>query len=152
MRLLFSSLLLALFLVGCSEKPALRDMHDATVKTGDWQGHWVIINYWAVWCEPCREEVPELNKLAKARPDVKIYGVSADGVQGAPLREQAGQLGIGFTVLQDDPIPVLGLPAVSALPTTYILNPRGNLQFTLRGPQSATTLLSALVLPEEEWK
>ena len=63
--------LLALSVMSCEDQPvALPE-----------QGHWRIVNYWAVWCGPCREEIPELNRLHE-ETDLVVFAVNYDGKQG----------------------------------------------------------------------
>ncbi|WP_407635201.1 TlpA family protein disulfide reductase, partial [Luminiphilus syltensis] len=57
-------------------------------------GEWRLVNYWAIWCTPCREEIPELN-LLDTLPGVSVFAVNFDGVTGAALAEQREQLAIG---------------------------------------------------------
>ena len=109
------------------------------------EGKWLVLNYWAVWCAPCREEIPELNAFARARAeDVIVYGVNYDGAQGGELRAQAAELGIGFPLLRGDPAAVLGYAAPTALPTTIIIAPGGEAHARLLGPQTKSSLARAL--------
>ena len=83
-------LLTSLFLLGCS---ADRPSEFATLDGGrvDLQSpqKLVLINYWAVWCAPCRKEIPEFNKLQADHGDkVSIYAVNFDGSQGDLLRSE----------------------------------------------------------------
>ena len=55
----------------------------------DWKGKWVYINYWAEWCKPCAEEIPELNKFAAATPSVLVLSVNFDKPAVADLLRQA---------------------------------------------------------------
>ena len=54
----------------------------------------VLINYWAVWCAPCRKEIPEFNELAAEHANqVTVLAVNFDGSQGDQLRDGNGQAG-----------------------------------------------------------
>lgn len=100
---------------------------------------WVVINYWAIWCAPCREEIPELNILAR-RGLVHVYAINFDDVSGQTLLEQAAELDIQFPLLSTDPGPGLGIALPTVLPTTLILTPAGELAMRLIGPQTADSL------------
>ncbi len=108
------------------------------------QGQWVVINYWAIWCKPCAEEIPELNALDEL-PGVTVLGVNFDGASGAELAQQLQQLAIRFPTLDADPAAQLGLARPVVLPTTLVLDPSGKLRDTLVGPQTLQSLRLATV-------
>ena len=107
------------------------------------QGQWRLVNYWALWCTPCREEIPELNLLDKI-DGITVFGVNYDGKRGDELQEQRRALGINFPALTTDPAGALGIARPRVLPTTLIVNPDGVLVATLAGPQTEASLLEAL--------
>ena len=108
------------------------------------RGQWVVINYWARWCKPCIEEIPELNELNASRDDVTVLGVNYDGIQGEELAAQEEELGVEFTTLPEDPSAQLEVPRPVVLPTTFVVNPKGNTVATLLGPQTLETLVAAI--------
>lgn len=111
-----------------------------------YQGQWLVINYWASWCKPCIEEIPELNHFAQQAINTKVFAVNFDGIKGPELKQQTDKIGISFIVLEDDPASLLQHPVPTVLPTTYIYNPQGQLHKTLLGPQTITSLNAALQL------
>jgi thiol-disulfide isomerase/thioredoxin len=110
--------------------------------------HWLVINYWAEWCGPCRTEIPELNALAKELKDkqVSVFGVNFDGLQGEDLKSASAALGIGFTVLAQDPADHYDLPHSDALPVTYIIDDKGKVRETLLGEQTAAGVRQRLAV------
>jgi len=108
------------------------------------RGQWVVINYWARWCKPCIEEIPELNALNTSRDDLTVLGVNYDGIQGEELARQEAELGVEFTTLPEDPAAQLNVPRPVVLPTTFVVNPAGEIVATLLGPQTLETLTSAI--------
>jgi len=108
----------------------------------------VIINYWATWCAPCRDEIPELNELAhELSESLIVIGVNFDQVMGEELSQQMQSLGIEFDNLLHDPRGIWNLDPVSVLPETLIINTKGELVHRLVGPQTKKSL-SALVAAE----
>ncbi|MGV8917471.1 MAG: TlpA family protein disulfide reductase [Pseudomonas sp.] len=101
--------------------------------------HWLVINYWAEWCGPCRTEIPELNALSTQLKDkqVTVFGVNFDGLQGEDLKSASKALGISFTVLAQDPAEHYDLPHSEALPVTYIIDDKGKVRGQLLGEQTA---------------
>jgi len=113
----------------------------------DWSGRWVVINYWAEWCAPCRVEIPELNRLAREHgAEVAVLGVNYDGLTGERLRSLAEEMGIEFRLLEEDPRERWGEPQPSVLPSTLIVDPDGELVDVLVGPQDFETFSRVLSL------
>ncbi len=107
------------------------------------KGQWVVINYWARWCKPCIEEIPELNELDHDFDTITVLGVNYDGATGEDLKAQATELGVAFKLLEHDPSAELGVRRPVVLPTTLIVAPDGTLKTTLVGPQTVDTLVAA---------
>ena len=103
------------------------------------RGDWVFVNYWAEWCKPCLEEIPELNELDKA-DNITVLGVNFDGVQGQTLLNLGQSMGIEFTMLAEDPAGVFDWKLPVALPATFVVNPAGELVETRFGPQTEQEL------------
>ena len=104
-----------------------------------------FFNYWAIWCKPCIEEIPELNHFAASKQgEVVLFGVDFDLSQGETLQQSMEKLDIRFPVLIDDPAGILGYDRPSVLPTTVVFNPAGQLHRVLLGPQTEQSLLQAI--------
>ena len=135
-------LITSLFLLGCSSDTAtdfaLLDGGSVNLQSPQ---KLVLINYWAVWCAPCRKEIPEFNQLLKDHGDqVSIYAVNFDGSQGELLRTEMDKLGIEFPSLLADPRGMWGLEPVQVLPETLVVSAEGKLLQRLIGPQTLETL------------
>ncbi|MBL6696878.1 MAG: TlpA family protein disulfide reductase [Luminiphilus sp.] len=104
-------------------------------------GQWRIINYWAIWCAPCREEIPELNELDRST-ELVVLAVNYDGKTGDELASQAAEMGITFALLEQDPRATLSVARPKVLPTTLLVSPDGQVTDTLVGPQTREGLLA----------
>ena len=105
----------------------------------------VVINYWAIWCAPCRREVPELNQLQQEHGDrLRVIAVNFDGSQGENLHAEMDRLGIKFASLLQDPRQLWGLEPVEVLPETLIISSHGELLHRLIGPQTKVSLEALL--------
>ncbi|KPW34220.1 MULTISPECIES: TlpA disulfide reductase family protein [Pseudomonas syringae group] len=139
--ILFGSLLLS----GCGVDLGT-DQNGQKIASERIKGHWLVVNYWAEWCGPCRTEVPEFNALSEQLKDKKVtvLGVNFDNLQGDELKNAANALGIKFTVLAQDPAEQYSLPPSEALPVTYIIDDKGKMREQLLGEQSAATVIQKL--------
>jgi thiol-disulfide isomerase/thioredoxin len=104
----------------------LLDMGDKAATLEPWKGKWLVLNLWATWCVPCREEMPALGKLAAEVPGLAVVAVATGPNPPAAITRFLGEAGVtGVTVLRD---PTQGLAhqmAVLGLPVTVIVNPEG---------------------------
>ena len=144
-------LIAAVLLAGCTDDVGV-DQHGQKVAVERLEGQWLVINYWAEWCGPCRSEIPELNALAPEleKQSVGVFGVNFDGLQGEELGKAAKALGIEFTVLAKDPAERYGLPPSDALPVTYIVDDQGKVRERLLGEQTAEGLRARLAALRQE--
>jgi thiol-disulfide isomerase/thioredoxin len=144
---LISALLLCGLLSGCGK--ADYQTHDGNSgRFADLHGRWILINYWASWCEPCIKEIPELNQFAKQHGDkAAVFAVNFDGVQGEQLREQVAKLQFAIPVLVTDPATTLGYDRPQALPSTFVFGPDGKLKQVLQGEQTVASLSAAIGAP-----
>ena len=138
---IFTTLLLG----GCGNDYGV-DQYGQKVAAERVDKQWLVLNYWAEWCGPCRIEIPELNSLEKQLQgqSVGVFGVNFDGLQGKELSDASAALGITFTVLAQDPAEVFDLPRSEALPVTYILDEKGKVRATLMGEQTAAGVLAKI--------
>lgn len=134
-----------LLLVGCADDWGV-DQHGRKVTAEQLNEQWLIINYWAEWCRPCRTEIPELNRLSEqlSGQSVQVLGVNFDALQGEELKRAADGFAIAFPVLAQDPAQRLGLPHNDVLPVTYIVGADGKLRERLVGEQTAAGLQTRL--------
>lgn len=132
---------------GCSSEPRYRLVDGDTLRLSELQGTWVVINYWAEWCAPCREEIPELNELVaiaeEQGAEFQVYGVNYDRLQGSDLTEVMERMQIEFPILIDDPRVALGIARAEVLPMTVVINPEGDVQQILSGPQTVQSILAS---------
>ncbi|MEE9451735.1 MAG: TlpA disulfide reductase family protein [Gammaproteobacteria bacterium] len=123
-----------------------RDTAGNLIDFTELRGQWVIINYWASWCPPCIEEIPELNRFYQTykNDNVTLLGVNYDRVNSEQLQQIIEDMDVQFLTLSADPAEELGIGEVLTLPATYILNPEGQLISKLIGPQTQASLLAAI--------
>jgi cytochrome c biogenesis protein CcmG/thiol:disulfide interchange protein DsbE len=107
------------------------------------RGEPALINFWASWCEPCRQEAPELARLQRSLHGGHLVGVDYTDREAAG-RDFARHYGWTFPIL-DDPDGIYGARyKLPGLPTTVVLDSGGRIFETLSGPQTAANLQRAL--------
>jgi thiol-disulfide isomerase/thioredoxin len=104
------------------------DLSGHLVSTASLRGKVVLINFWATWCPPCREEIPDLIALqAKYKDRLQIVGIAQDSGSVEQVKRFADEHGMNYpTVLSTAEIEKL-FPGVYALPTSFILDRDGRL-------------------------
>lgn len=109
------------------------------------RGRPALVDFFASWCAPCAEEAPALRKLSLAFGDrATIVAVDWDDAAGA-ARAFVRRQGWGFPVLADTSGTAGESYGLVGLPTSFVLDPRGRIVATFRGPQSEATLRQALL-------
>lgn len=128
------------------------DQYGQKVAATHVEGQWLVINYWADWCPPCRKEIPELNLLAEQLKGqgVSVFAVNYDGLQGEDLQSAIREFDFTFTVLTEDPAARLQLPRSDGLPVTFIVDPQGRLREQLMGEQTAAGITAKLTALREK--
>jgi len=113
----------------------LENLDGEAVSLSDFRGKWVIVNYWATWCPPCLEEIPDLVQLYEDNRDtLVVLGVDFEEVNTEYLREFVDSHFMTYPVVRSEPLPVTPLGPVLGLPTTYIISPEGERVARQEGP------------------
>lgn len=135
-----------ILLVGCRHhNSGLVETTDGIIDLKDSPGKWLVINYWAHWCSPCLEELPELNAFHhKHKKKVLVIGVNFDHMPFNKIKSFQEKYSINFPMAKDFPIEKYGVKDVPNLPMTFIIAPNGTFKGTLFGPQTQKTLEKAL--------
>jgi peroxiredoxin len=133
----------------------LADLAGQTVRLGDFRGRVVLLNFWATWCVPCREEMPALQTLAK---ELGPRGLAVVAVNFKEPRREVESFvrehDLRFPMLLDAEGRTSERYQVFALPTTVVVDRRGMLVGTVLGirdwvgPDARAYLGRLLALPE----
>ena len=93
-----------------------------------YKGKWVLVNYWATWCPPCLEEIPDLIALHEDRKNnLVVIGVAMDYRDPKQVIDFAEGLFVDYPVVLGNPGVVSQIGPVQGLPTTYLYNPEGKM-------------------------
>jgi thiol-disulfide isomerase/thioredoxin len=105
----------------------VRDIAGKAVSKADWSGKVVLVNFWATWCPPCREEIPELLALQeKFKGQLEIVGISEDDDDSpAKVLKFVQQKGMNYPIVMSTPELIESFGGVPALPTSFLIDPQG---------------------------
>jgi peroxiredoxin len=112
----------------------LRTMNGPNVRLAEQRGRVVMVNFWATWCGPCRQEMPQLDRLyQKYRASgFVLLGVNVDD-DARKAGEVAAKLGVTFPVLLDTDKAVSKLYDLSTMPSTVLIDRDGKVRYLHRG-------------------
>ncbi len=112
----------------------LHTMNGPNMRLQEQRGRVVMVNFWATWCGPCRQEMPQLNRLYEKyhAAGFVLLGVNVDDDQ-RKAAEVAGKLGVTFPVLLDTDKTVSKLYDLSTMPSTVIIDRDGKVRYVHRG-------------------
>ncbi|MFL5313135.1 MAG: peroxiredoxin family protein [Myxococcales bacterium] len=126
--------LLAAALLAATAPLQLADANGASHRLSDYRGKVVLLNFWATWCEPCRLELPSIERLRAAlagRPFV-ILAVQMGG-SARTAHDVAEELGLRFPLLLDRDSTTTAAWGVKTLPTSFLIGRDGKVAFTHSG-------------------
>lgn len=112
----------------------LHAMGGPNLRLKEQRGRVVMVNFWATWCAPCRQEMPQLNRLyEKYRSSgFVLLGVNVDD-DSSKAAEVANKLGVTFPVLLDADKTVSKLYDLSTMPSTVLIDREGKVRYVHRG-------------------
>lgn len=107
---------------------SLPSLNDENIYLSDYEGKVVLINFWAVWCPPCRQEMPSIQQAyAQYGSDLVVLSVnSGDSKLDAEAFKE--EYGLTFEIVLDSEYKVQDLYRVRGLPTTFVVDRQGIIQ------------------------
>jgi peroxiredoxin len=113
---------------------ALKSSTGENLRLSEYRGDVVMINFWATWCGPCRQEMPLLDELYTRyeRVGFNLLGVNIDDDSRRAM-QMIEELGVNFPVLFDARKEVSKLYEVDAMPVTVLVDREGNVRYVHHG-------------------
>lgn len=113
----------------------LTDINGIKQDLSAYRGKVVLVNFWASWCPPCREEMPSMQRLSQkmANKPFVVLGV-ASGEEQADFTAFLGIVKVTFPILPDPSAATTKRWKVYGLPTSFLVDTEGRLRYVLTGP------------------
>lgn len=107
----------------------LEDLSGQTHRLAEYRGKWVLVNFWASWCPPCLNEIPELSRLHDAHKDkdLVVIGIAMDSGSRFKVSDFAQAHGISYPIVMGNRAISEQIGVVEALPTSFLYSPTGEL-------------------------
>ncbi|MEE8045656.1 MAG: TlpA disulfide reductase family protein [Dehalococcoidia bacterium] len=125
------------FAVGLREEApdfTLKSLEGSNLRLEEYRGQVVLINFWASWCGPCRQEMPVLDRLHHRYEDTgfAVLGINVEGDSGS-AQEIVDKTNVTFPILLDDGQKVSELYSLEAMPSTVVVDRDGVIRYIHRG-------------------
>jgi len=118
---------------GATPPLSLRDLDGKEHRLEDYKGKIVVLNFWATWCDPCREEMPAMQRLQEKLAG-KLAVLAVDYGEGPPrIKDFLKKVPVRFTVLLDRDTSAATAWKVKVLPTTLVIDPDQKVRYVAVG-------------------
>lgn len=136
-----------------SEAPdfELVDLNGKTHRLSDYKGQGVVLNFWGTWCEPCKKEMPALDKMYNVYKDKGVQILAVNIAQSDfEVKNFVKNYDLSFPVVIDKTKSVMDAYNINPLPTTYLINPEGKVEKIITGEMTESQIASYMELIKPE--
>jgi thiol-disulfide isomerase/thioredoxin len=129
--LFLTFLILPLFIATAGDKVkdfSFTDLQGKPHKFSEYKGKWVLVNYWATYCPPCLAEIPDIDRFAQANKKTFVaLGMDMGGSSVEDIEAFKKELNVHYPLIPNQESTMLAFGIVMAIPTSYIISPKGEI-------------------------
>ena len=130
----------------------LYDLEGNLVSSSDFDGKVILLNFWATWCGPCKTEIPDLVKLYENYKDrgFAVVSIAISSGSANKVKKFAERWKMNYPILMGDARVVRAYGGIRGVPTTFVIDSKGNIQGAFLGPRPYKTFEKVIspLLPE----
>ena len=121
----------------------LVDLNGETHRLSDYEGQGVFLNFWGTWCEPCKKEMPAMNRQYAAYKDQGVHVLAVNIAQSDfEVQNFVDTYGLSFPVVIDKTKSVMTAYNINPLPTTMLISPEGKVEKIITGEMTEKQIAS----------
>lgn len=121
----------------------LVDMNGETHNLSEYRGQGVFLNFWGTWCKPCEREFPVIDKYYQEYKDEGVQVLAVNIAESDfVVQNYIDRKGLSFPVLIDKNKAVMEAYNINPLPTTFLINPEGEIEKIITGEMTDESILS----------
>jgi len=112
----------------------LKDKDGAHYTLSGMHGKWILVNFWAPWCPPCLQEMPDLDTLQQRHKDLQVIGVAVMYGSRQKVMEVVKKLSVSYPIVFGTEDTAGDFGGIAGLPTSFLYSPSGKLVEHIAGP------------------
>ena len=131
---------------------SLTDLNGKSHNVEAYAGKWLVVNYWATWCPPCLDEIPELVEFHENHKDkdALVLGINFEEVDDKYLRQFVDENFISYPIVKMKPGVKGPFGLIHGLPTTFLVSPKGEVVASKTGGITLKDLEDSIVYYKQQ--